>query len=342
MDMWYSEENSLGIVKINPVIYSIKRNKSIGRFVYAYKLIIRGVMILKIANIRHHINKYAFQRTINRKDDFVSLQKGDGEIAASLQISDDAQKRFEENIQHFDRRIAIPEYCGIYKTDKAIATAIEGRSKEEQIFVYSIIRQNFLIDNTSSLTEEERQANIALGMKKAEYASENFIPQEYKEKFLNAMSTIAKLASAGKADKNGNMSYGVAKSSYLGHGSNLVATTDTLDMMKYMDSTAYDEYQRIGVESSNEDRLLNQIKFLTDWYIKTLKDTPKIHEEYEEKSYEYFKEKVKDKELPVHFNGIDISTKETFLAGLRNFMTKQQNFLSGILTFELSSKFWKD
>lgn len=297
--------------------------------------------IMRIENVHQNITKFDFLKAINRED-FVEPQKGDGEIAASLQISDEAQKRFEKDIQHFDRRIALPEYCGIYKTDKAVATAVEGCSKEEQIFVYGIIRQNFLKENTSSLTEEERQANIALGMKKAEYASENFIPEEHREKFLDAMNTIAKLASAGKADKNGNMNYGVAKSSYLGHGSNLVETTNTLDMMKNMDSAAYDEYQRIGAESSNEDRPLNHARFLVNWYIKALKEKPNIIEEYEKKSDKYFDKEVKDKELPAHFDSIDVSNKETFLAGIRNFMTKNQNFLSGILSFELSNKFWKD
>ena len=271
---------------------------------------------MKIENVHQNITRPDFLKAINRED-FVEPQKGDGEIAASLQISDEAQKRFEEEIQHLDRRIALPEYCGIYKTDKAIATAVEGCSKEEQIFVYGIIRQNFLKENTSSLTEEERQANIALGMKKAEYASENFIPKEHREKFLDAMSTIAKLAGAGKADRNGNMNYGVKKSSYLGHGSNLVETTDTLDMMRNMDSKAYDEYH------------------------KTLKDKPNILEEYEEKSDKYFEKEVKDKELLPHFDGIDVSAKETFLAGLRNFMAKNQNFMSGILSVELSNRFWK-
>lgn len=296
---------------------------------------------MKIENVHQNITRPDFLKAINRED-FVEPQKGDGEIAASLQISDEAQKRFEAEIQHFDRRIALPEYCGIYKTDKAIATAVEGCSKEEQIFVYGIIRQNFLKENTSSLTEEERQANIALGMKKAEYVSENFIPEENRDEFLNAMNTIAKLASAGKADKNGNMNYGVAKSSYLGHGSNLVETSNTLDMMKNMDSAAYDEYQRIGAESSNEDRPLNRARFLANWYIKALKERPNIIEEYEKKSNTYFDKEVKDKELPTHFDRIDVSNKETFLAGIRNFMTKNQNFLSGILTSELSNKFWED
>ena len=49
--------------------------------------------------------------------------------------------------------------------------------------------------------EEERQANISLGMKKAEYGAENFISEDSRKSFLEAMESIAKLASAGKADK---------------------------------------------------------------------------------------------------------------------------------------------
>ncbi len=49
---------------------------------------------------------------------------------------------------------------------------------------------------------------------------------------------------------------------YLGHGSNLVKTTNALDMMRTMDGSAYTEYQKISKESSNEDRQLNALKYL--------------------------------------------------------------------------------
>ena len=64
-------------------------------------------------------------------------------------------------------------------------------------------------------------------MKKAEYAAENFISEDSRKSFLEAMESIAKLASAGKADNNGNMDYGVGKGTYLGHGSNLVTVSYT-------------------------------------------------------------------------------------------------------------------
>ena len=120
----------------------------------------------------------------------------------------------------------------MYGADKAIATAVENCSKEEQAFVYDIICQNFLVGNSSSMTEEERQANISLGMKKAEYAAENFISEDSRKSFLDAMESVAKLASSGKADSSGNMDYGVAKGRYLGHGSSLVSTLSLMSVIK--------------------------------------------------------------------------------------------------------------
>ena len=73
----------------------------------------------------------------------------------------------------------------MYDVDKTISSSLENCSKEEQGFVYDIIRENFLIGNGSSMSEEERQANISLGMKKAEYAANNFISED-KKQFLFA------------------------------------------------------------------------------------------------------------------------------------------------------------
>lgn len=72
------------------------------------------------------------------------------------------------------------------------------------------------------------------------------------------------------------------KGSYLGHGSNLVHTTNTLDMMRTMDSSAYEEYQKISQESSNEDRPLNTLKYLTNWYESAVKKDPSLVDQYEE------------------------------------------------------------
>ena len=234
----------------------------------------------------------------------------------------------------------LPAYSGMYEDDKTIAAALENCTKEERAFVYDIIRRNFLVGNSSSMTEEERQANIALGLKKAEYAAENFISEDKKEAFLEAMENIAKLAGAGKADDNGNMDYGVNKANYLGHGSDIVRTTDPEDMMKRMDSAAYEEYKRLKSESGTIDGLKNSMRFLMNWYINAVEENPNMVNEYEQQSKKYVEESVKNQKLDTTFANIKTDSKAAFLESLRAFQLNNPGFLSTLINKELSLQFW--
>lgn len=245
---------------------------------------------------------------------------------------------FQKEITQVDKSLNnLPAYSGMYGADKAVASAVENCSKEEQGFVYDIIRQNFLVGNSDSLTEEERQANISLGMKKAEYAAENFIPEDSRKSFMEAMESIARLASAGKADSSGNMDYGVAKSRYLGHGSGLVKTTSVVDMMRTMDKDAYAEYQKAG---KKDDGGLSSLKYLTNWYVGAVKKNPSMVDEYEKQSEEYVEKNVKDRKLDTTFAGIKTGNRVLFLESLKAFQGSNQDFLASIINRELASKFW--
>ena len=245
---------------------------------------------------------------------------------------------FQKDIVQIDNSLSdFPAYSGMYGADKAVASALENCGKEEQGFVYDIIRQNFLVGNSGSMTEEERRANISLGMKKAEYAAQNFIPEESREAFLEAMESIAKLASAGKADSSGDMNYGVAKARYLGHGSGLVQTTNALGMMQAMDKDAYAEYQKMG---QNDDGGLSALKYLTNWYAGAVKKDPSMVDTYEKQSEEYVEKNVKDRELDATFVDIKTESMAAFLESLKMFQSNHPNFLSSIINRELTSKFW--
>lgn len=265
---------------------------------------------------------------------FMSGRKMTAEEAAAKEARDAA---FQSEIKHYDKSANyLPAYSGMYGADKAIATAVENCSNEEQAFVYDIIRQNFLVGNSSSMTEEERQANISLGMKKAEYAAENFISEDNRNPFLEAMESVAKLASAGKAGNNGNMDYGVKKGKYLGHGSNLVYTTDAVDVMRTMDSSAYTEYQKI----SKEDGGINSLKYLTNWYANAVRKNPNMIDNYEKQSDEYVEQNVKNQKLDKTFAAIKTESKSAFLESLKVFQISSPGFLTSIIDRELSLKFW--
>ena len=270
----------------------------------------------------------------------VNSKKGALDNLESKQDMETKNAAFEKEIVHLDRTADyLPEYSGMYEADKTIATAVENCSQEEQTFVYDIIRQNFLVKNSGSLTEEERQANISLGMKKAEYAAEHFISGDQKDNFLDAMESVAKLASAGKSESNGKMDYGVNKRNYLGHGSNLVYTTDGLDMMRSMDSGAYDEYQRISRESSNSDRQLNTLKYLTNWYSNAVTKNPHMVEKYEAKSDAYIEKNVKNQKVDSTFSYLKTESKPAFIESLKAFQAQNPNFLSDVVNKELSRRY---
>ena len=228
-----------------------------------------------------------------------------------------------------------------FEVDKTIASALENCSKEEKGFVYDIIRQNFLVKNTNGMTEEERQANISLGMKKAEYAAKNFISSSQSKDFLDAMESVAKLATVGTAAEDGTMDYGVRKKGWLGEGSDLVYTDDPLDIMRRMDKKAYAEYERINADSDNESRALDALKYMMKWYVGAVQENPKMVEEYHKQSEEYVKKTVNGQKLDTTFQDVETSGRQAFIESLKAFCLKRPGFLADILNREINSAFWQ-
>lgn len=117
-------------------------------------------------------------------------------------------------------------------------------------------------------------------------------------------------------------------------------TTNALDMMRTMDGSAYTEYQKISKESSNEDRQLNALKYLTNWYEGAVKKNPSMVDNYEKQSEEYVEKNVKDQKLDATFSDIKTENKAAFFESLKVFQNNNPNFLSSIINRELASKFW--
>lgn len=256
---------------------------------------------------------------------------------ASKSVSEIVQKADNSNcIVQLNKRVNLPAYSGILETDRAIATAIQNCTNDEQTFVYDTIKQNFMINNASNLTEDERLANISLGMKKAEYATQTFIPDSEKDSFMKAMENVAKIATAGIREKDGSMEYGVKKPDYYGYGSGLGEGTNVLDVMKTMDSNSYSEYQRIKKESSNEDRALNLTKYIANWANNVPKKDPTIYDRYEKKTSDYMEKVVSNKKLDTTFKDIDVSSKASFIESLKQFQQHQPNFLTDIINKQLT------
>ena len=91
------------------------------------------------------------------KDDAVILEiSAKGKRAIQLK----EKNEFEQDIVQVDKSADdLPAYSGMYDVDKTISSSLENCSKEEQGFVYDIIRENFLIGNGSSMSDEQHRGN---------------------------------------------------------------------------------------------------------------------------------------------------------------------------------------
>ena len=98
--------------------------------------------------------------------------------------------------------------------------------------------------------------------------------------------------------------------------------------------------RKISKESSNEDRQLNALKYLTNWYEGAVKKNPSMVDNYEKQSEEYVEKNVKDQKLDATFSDIKTENKAAFFESLKVFQNNNPNFLSSIINRELASKFW--
>lgn len=264
---------------------------------------------------------------------------GQVDDAVAVEISMEGMKKLDEAALSQDRDLSkviqsananksidhlLPEYSGIASADQAIHDAMKNADDDTKAFVYRTIRNNFLVKNASELSEEERQANISLGMEKAGFAANTMLDDRHRKSFLDAMEQIAKLASSGIKKEDGTMDYGNTSKTYVGQNGCLVQSTDTLAVMKKIDKKAYETYQSI------QDDSYAQMKFFMKWYSDNLEPVSKFVKEEDEKKEEV----VKNTKVDKTFSGARSAAKEVFISFLQQFAEKNPGLMSAVINRE--------
>lgn len=260
--------------------------------------------------------------------------------AVVLEISLEGLEKLDESSLSQDRDISqfikpsengnktidhlLPAYSGIAKADQAIHDALKNADDDTKSFVYRTIRNNFLVKDASELSEKERQANISLGMEKAAYAANTMLDEEHRKSFLDAMESIAKLASAGTKEAGGAMNYGNTSKTYVGQDGRLIQTMDVSAVMKKMDKKAYEEYESLQNDSHA------QMKFFMKWHSDNLASISNFVNEEDKKK----EEAVKTVKLDQTFQGAGNSTKEAFISFLQQFAEKNPGFMNTVINRE--------
>ncbi|WP_461901298.1 hypothetical protein [Roseburia intestinalis] len=92
-------------------------------------------------------------------------------------------KGLQKEITQVDNSLELPAYSGMqrWQIGGGCIWVVEHCSKEEQGFVYDIIRQNFLVGNTGSMTEEERAGKYFTWYEKSGICGREFLSRKIAE-----------------------------------------------------------------------------------------------------------------------------------------------------------------
>lgn len=232
-----------------------------------------------------------------------------------------------------------PAYTGMADVDNAIISSLDGCSENLKAYSYDIIRSNFLISNVENMYDDERQKNISLGMAKAHYIADNYLDTETGTMFLDAMSTIAKIATNAVVDENGNVSYDLPLNNgvYLNANGLVDSGTDAVDMMKALSPEVYSEYKQTLQEAKldgNEQGSVDALKILVKWANNLSKEKSNALNDYEKYKTDQIKELEKTT-INSTFDNADTSNIKAFISFLNSRTSDNQLLLkSEISEFE--------
>ena len=207
-----------------------------------------------------------------------------------------------------------PVHTGYARIDNAITDALKGKSQELKDNVYKIIRDDFLPHNVHGLEEADRLAQIGLGVEKAQYLADQFMDDKTKSSFMEAMRSIARIGTKGTRISDCEMDYNVKRIIQI-DGAGYVHEDHSEEYLYAMEMKApkeYETYKKLKETSGDTEAAF----FMVRWAMKNLNLINGNRKNYKEKQEEQY-EKLQKVKLDQTFAGTDTTSKESFLASIR-------------------------
>lgn len=209
-----------------------------------------------------------------------------------------------------------PYHTGYARIDNAVTDALRGRSQELKDSVYDIIWNDFLPHDVHGVDETDRLARISLGVEKAEYLASQFMDEKTKGSFMTAMRSIARIGMEGKRIGSCEMEYQVKHAICL-DGNGYVHEDSRGEVnyaMEKYDPQAYAKYQKL-LNSSGKDTGESAM-FSMEWMLENIDLVAAGRPGYQKYQDEQY-EKLYQVKLDRTFSGSDTSSKENFLASIK-------------------------
>lgn len=269
-------------------------------------------------------------------DRISQIKKGS---AASLEISAEGKEMAANRVIE---TTAIPRKTLTYLTrtgyeaiDNKIVDALKNVDEDVRNYAYDIINKDFLREFKGDMSEDERQDLIALGLREAEYISDNYLSGTDAGEFMEAMKKVAGIAAGGVEGKNGRMDYGLPHSrDIVDKDGHTVHTTDTEGMMKWYSPDTYKKYSELVDEfgkTGDKDTLIASMRLMLQFVVDTAKRDPGAVDRYESGIARKV-DNISDKDVRHTFDDVDTSSSKRFVNSLMNM--QNNNFGVHSVTYE--------
>lgn len=245
---------------------------------------------------------------------FMSGREMTAEEVAAKEARDAAFQA--ENVTQLENthRIVIPNY----ETNEQLYNSLAGASDSVISSTMGIISNYLMPNNTSGMSESERQDVIAFGLETAKYLSENYLDEAHAADYMSAMETIAKYGMNSSVSDNGKVVYNTQEGQVRMSG----APNNYVDMESWLKTNDTDLYNQINELNksiiSGKGGESHAAKFI-ELYTKAAKEILNASPDTKtDTNYADWKEKIEKTELPATFKNVKYNNFQSFFASLQN------------------------
>ena len=255
---------------------------------------------------------------------FMSGREMTAEEAAAKEARDAAFQA--ENVTQLENthRIVIRNY----ETNEQLYNSLAGASDSVISSTMGIISNYLMPNNTSGMSEQERQDMIAFGLETAKYLAENYLDESHAADYMSAMETIAKYGMNGSVSDSGKTVYNTQEGQVRMSG----APSNYVDMESWLKANDTDLYNQINELNQSiingKDGESHAAKFI-ELYTKAAKEILNASSDTKKDSdYADWKEKIEKTELPATFKNVKYNDFQSFFASLQNQSSLSNSWIS--------------
>ena len=207
------------------------------------------------------------------------------------------------------------------KTNDKLVKGLAGADKNVVDAAYSIIQNDLIPHNVGTMTEDERQELILVGLEKAKYLADG-LDGDKAGLFMDAMNTIAKYGINGTLDSQGNVAYDIRWGALAGAPDDYINTNELMKKIAPEEYATYSSMMDEAIQKNDDHLMVNAMKYMIDWELQAYRKNPQSFENVKQEQVNWVKG-VENTIIPDAYSRTDRSS----LQSLTNSILEQNQVL---------------